>query len=129
MSIFKRNVEGRNVDQEIAIAVEKARSDLRHDFDLRIQRMESEQEIALKEKDFELKHFESEKVKNLEARVVDLEKELAVEKKTNEMLNKLTDLNADVIDVKSLVTNLINKLPEVKINSLAVTSHGNNSKE
>lgn len=111
----------RDVDNEIRQAVNKATNDMRHSHELEIQRMESEHAIALKEKDFELKHFESEKTKELAAKVVSLEKELAVEKKTNEMLVKITDLNADVVDVKELVTNLINKLPEVKINSIATT--------
>ena len=40
------------------------------------------------------------------------------------MLDKMVDLNADVIDVKELVTNLINKLPEVKINGNLTAAGG-----
>ena len=75
--------------------------------------------LALKEKEFEIKHLADEKVKTAEDKAVKLEQDLAVAKKEIEMLVKITDLNADVIDVKDLVTNLINKLPEIKLTSLA----------
>lgn len=83
-----------------------------------------EKGIELKEKDFEfqLAHQESEKVKELEEKNVELKQELAVSKEKISMLDKIVDLNSDVIDVKKLVEQLISKLPEVKISSLAVTS-------
>lgn len=111
-------------DRQIEEAVRKAVNDNNHKHELELARLNSDHEIALKEKDFELKHLETEKMTELTARVVSLEKELAVEKKTNEMLVKITDLNADVVDVKELVTKLIEKLPEVKINSLTTTCGG-----
>jgi len=40
---------------------------------------------------------------------------IAVRDQKIEMLNKIVDLNANVIDVKELVTNLINKFSDVKI--------------
>lgn len=92
--------------------------------ELKIIKLVAEHDIALKEKDFELKHFESETTKVLKEKVNQLEKEKAVLQKEKEMLDKITDLNADVIDVKELVKNLINKLPEVKLTSLSV--QGNN---
>lgn len=121
--MFIRNTDRSGTDD----SVRKAVSEVRHENALNVQRLEASHEIAIKEKDFELKHLESEKMKEANARIVELEKELAVEKKTNEMLNKITDLNADVIDVKDLVTKLIEKLPEVKINSLTTTC-GNTQK-
>ena len=112
--------------KEFDIKLKQALSDNDHKYELRIQKLVSDQEIALKEKDFEIKHFESEKVKTLNDKVVQLEKDLAVQKQKNEMLDKLTDLNADVIDVKDLVKNLISKLPEIKINSLTTTCGSSN---
>ncbi len=81
-------------------------------------------EIELKEKDFkfQLEHQESEGLKKKDAEIVELTKKLAVADEKIKMLDKIVDLNSDVIDVKKLVEQLINKLPEVKISSLAVTS-------
>lgn len=117
MSIFNSTP---SCDEQIAKAV----SETNHSWELKEQRLVASHEIALKEKEFELKHFESEKVKELSAKIVTLEKDLAVEKKTNEMLVKITDLNADVVDVKDLVTKLVDKLPEIKISSLSTTCGG-----
>jgi hypothetical protein len=38
------------------------------------------------------------------------------------MLDKIVDLNADIIDVKELVVSLIKKLPEVNLQNLTVMS-------
>lgn len=102
---------------------EEVTTQLQHDFDLERQRTNLEHELTLKEKEFELKHFESEKVKELNDQKVDLEKKLAIATKEIEMLVKITDLNADIVDVKDLVKNLIEKLPEIKISNLSVTQH------
>lgn len=118
--MFNKNTNFENSEVSISQRIERAINDRNHFYDLKIQKLESEHEIALKEKEFELKHFESIETKKLQDKVVQLEKDLAVQKQKNEMLDKITDLNADVIDVKDLVKNLINKLPEVKINSLSV---------
>ena len=87
---------------------------------IKLAEIEANHKIELKEKDFQLKHFESEQMKSLAEKIVQLEKDKAVLQKEKEMLDKITDLNADVIDVKDLVKNLINKLPEVKISNLSV---------
>ncbi len=74
-------------------------------------------ELEIKEMTFELNHSADERVKVAEDKATKMEQELAVAKKENEMLGKITDLNADVIDVKQLVTDLIGKLPNVNINA------------
>lgn len=49
--------------------------------------------------------------------------QIAELKKENEMMKKIVDLNADIIDVKNLVSKLIEKLPEIKLNNLTVNTH------
>ncbi len=120
--MFNKNKCFEGSEVSINSRIERAINDINHSWELKTQKSESDHEIALKEKDFQLKHFSSEEIKKLESRIVTLERDLAVQKQKNEMLDKITDLNADVIDVKDLVKNLINKLPEVKISSLAVTN-------
>lgn len=96
--------------------------------ELSVKRMESAHELELKQKDFEIAHLESEKLKELEAEKIDLTKQVAVLTKEIEMTKKIIELDADVIDVKDLVTKLIEKLPEVKISSLAVSTTNGSAK-
>jgi seryl-tRNA synthetase len=123
--MFNKNIEN---------SIELAKKDLSLSYEQKISKLEKEQELALleletthrlalSEKDFQIKHYESETIKSLNEKINNLEKDKAVLQKEKEMLDKITDLNADVIDVKELVKNLINKLPEVKINSLSVQSN------
>lgn len=95
---------------------------LKHEHDLEVQRLKQEHELALKEKEFELKHFKDDELKKLQAEASKQDQEIAVLKKENEMLEKITDLNADIIDIKDLVSNLINKLPEIKLSNLTLNN-------
>lgn len=108
---------------EIEVSDQKKRNaDKDHLHSLAIAKLQADQSIALKEKEFELKHFKDEEMKKAQDKLIAKEQENAVLKKENEMLVKITDLNADVIDVKDLVNNLIEKLPTVNLTSLTVQS-------
>lgn len=118
-------------DEEIAKAVSEAVTplnqqivDLEHKHKLEIETVNHEHEIALKDKEFDLKHFKDDEMKTMSDKVVTLEKQLEVAKKENEMLAKMTNLNADVIDIKDLVSQLIKKLPEINLSSLTVNTNG-----
>lgn len=102
---------------------ERVIADLKHEHEMTIQRMEQEKELALKEKEFELKHFKDDEIQKAKDEKAQLEKQLAVAEMENKMLSKITDLNADIIDIKDLVANLINKLPEVKLTNLTMSSN------
>lgn len=95
----------------------------------RLERLELEKnhELALKEKEFELKHFKDDEIVKLREQIAEAKQENAVLKKENQMLEKITDLNADIIDIKSLVNNLIEKLPTINLSSL--TLNGNSDKK
>ena len=101
----------KNKDREI--------KDIKHQAELDAAKVQNEHEIALKDKEFEIKHLADARVKTAEDKATKLEQDLAVANKEIQMLVKITDLNADVIDVKKLVSDLINKLPEIKLTSLA----------
>jgi len=101
-------------------AIEKELATAKHTHELAMQRAEQEKSLALKEKEFELKHFKDEELKKLAGELATAKQSNAVLTKENEMLAKITDLNADIIDVKDLVSKLIDKLPEVKLNNLTV---------
>ncbi len=103
--------------------------ELRHDYELKIKELESNHKLALKEKEFELRHFKDDEVKKLEKESSVQKSEIAVLKKENEMLGKITNLNADIIDIKDLVANLINKLPEVKLTNLTIGNNGNSNEK
>ena len=99
---------------------EKNIRDLEHKQQLALAEMESNHKLALKEKEFELKHFKDDETKKLSDELAEAKKNIAVLEKENEMLGKITNLNADIIDIKDLVVNLINKLPEIKLNNLTI---------
>lgn len=95
---------------------------LKSDYDLRTLELEKNHELELKEKEFELKHFKDEEVQKLRDSVAEKSQRIAVLEKENEMLDKIVDLNADIVDVKELVKTLISKLPNIDIKSINVTS-------
>lgn len=75
---------------------------------------------AIEQKEFDMKHFKDTELKKAVDEKIVLEKKVAVLEAENKMLNKITDVNADVLDVKELVKGLINKLPTIDLKSLTV---------
>jgi cell shape-determining protein MreC len=98
--------------------------DLKHNHELELQKIKLDHELALKKKEFEMRHFKDDELKKALKDLRDKDQEIAVLKKENQMLEKITNLNADIIDIKDLVSNLIGKLPEIKLNNL--TLNGSN---
>jgi hypothetical protein len=103
--------------------------EIKHEYELKIKEIEKDKELALKEKEFELKHFKDEEIKKIQEELTEQKKSNVILKKENEMLEKITDLNADIIDVKKLVETLINKLPEIKLSNLSIYSGDNKKSE
>ena len=93
-----------------------------------IDKMTADHVIELGEKEFALKHLADEKVLAAETAKTEMEKKLAVAESENKMLREIADLNGDIIDIKELVTKLIDKLPEIKLNSITVTENDKKSK-
>jgi predicted peptidase len=103
-------------------------ANLQNEHALKISELEQSNKLALKEKEFEMKHFKDEEVLALKKELAESNQANAVLQKENEMLQKITDLNGDIIDIKDLVANLIGKLPEFKISSLNVNTENAQSK-
>lgn len=97
-------------------------AELEKEYELDLKEKEKEYELDLKEREFKLKHFKDEQLTEMQNKTNDLEKEMAVLKKENEMLDKIVDLNADIVDIKSLVSNLIGKLPTMDLKSLTINN-------
>lgn len=112
-------------EKELRAEFRKEKSQLEHEHEIKIKELESTHKLELKEKEFELKHFKDDEMKKLSEEIAQVKQENAVLEKENEMLDKITNLNADIIDIKDLVTNLINKLPEIKLNNLTISGGGN----
>lgn len=96
--------------------------------ELEIKELEHNHKLELQTKEFDMKHFKDNELKSAIDEKITLEQKIAVLTKENEMLIKITDLNADVIDVKELVNSLIKKLPEINLTSLTVAANGNGTK-
>lgn len=91
---------------------------VKHDHELEVESLRSGHALELKEKEFQIKHVADERVLKADEARKEAEKALAVAQTKVESLEKIVDVNADIIDVKELVTQLINKLPEVNITSV-----------
>lgn len=93
--------------------------------EIEINELKHEHQLELKDKEQEIKTFESDKVKELEEKMIKADAEISVLKKENEMLTKIADINGDIIDIKDLVQGLIKKLPEINLQNLTINSESN----
>ena len=67
-----------------------------------------------------LQYATSDEIQNLKKALDEANTKIAVLEEANKHLEKMTDLNADIIDVKDVMNQLIKKLPEIKLSSLTV---------
>jgi hypothetical protein len=85
-----------------------------------ITTLKSDHAIALKEKEFEINHKNDDDKLKLKSEVQDLTTKLAVANETIKQLDRIIDLDGDIVNVQELIKDLIGKLPEIKITSLSV---------
>jgi hypothetical protein len=100
-------------------------AELKHEHELKVKELQSDHKLALKEKEFELRHFKDDEVKKLSKDISIKDQRIAVLEKENQMLEKITNLNADIIDIKDLVASLIKKLPEINLQNLTINGSNN----
>ena len=104
---------------------ERERRELEGKHQRELENLQHNHKLALQTKEFEMKHFKDNELKKALEEKTKLEQRVAVLEAENKMLNKITDLNGDIIDVKELVKNLIGKLPTVNLNGgLTVNTDG-----
>lgn len=99
-------------------------TDAEHKHALEVEKLKHTHSLELQQKDFDLKHYKDEELKKKEELIVSLQQQVAILKKENEMLDKIVDLNGDMVDIKELINSLIKKLPEVNLQNLTI--NGNN---
>lgn len=97
---------------------------LKQEHELEVKELKAEHALELKEKDFELRHLKDEQVQKLEKELHEKEIKIAELEKENKMLDRIVDLNGDIIDVKNLVSKLIDKLPQIDLQSLTINQQG-----
>jgi len=117
---YKETIEQKT--KEISL-LQKEIDNYKHLQEIKIKEIEKDHELELKEKEFELKHFKDERIKELEEETNEKNKTIAVLEKENKMLDKIVNINSDIIDIKKLVQDLIKKLPEIKLKNLYVNSN------
>lgn len=107
----------------------KELAELAHNHKLAGAEVESANKIALKEMEFTLKHAKDEAVAKAEDDARDYKEQLAVATKEIEMLTRIVDINGDIIDVKTLVKDLIAKLPTVNFSGTPTLSQPGGGKD
>lgn len=114
--------------EEIEFNESQARSTkLKHELEL--TEVNHKNELAMEQKNFEIEHNNEKTVKKLEGQVNEKDTKIAVLEEKVTMLDKIVDLNADIVDVKDLIGTLIKKLPEININSLMLQGGSSESKK
>lgn len=127
-NLFKSNGDNTALveeKRELEAELDELRSQLEgieNKYQIKIDKIQSDHAIALKEKDFEMQHHKDKELREMERQINEIRKELAEYKTENKMLREIVDLNSDIIDVKNLVKELIKKLPEIKLSSLTLNS-------
>lgn len=109
-------------DEDIQDEVERRYGEeinqIRQEHELKLQRTKFDHELALKEKEFQLKHFKDNELMKVREEKAAAEAKNQVLEKENKMLQDIVDLNADIVDIKQLINKLIDKLPNVDIKSI-----------
>jgi len=77
-----------------------------------------ENEIALADAELKMKYDDKQKVTDAQEARSEAEKALAVAEAKVEMLEEMVNINGEIIDIKELTNNLINKLPTINLTSL-----------
>ena len=110
------------LQEERQYAREQAELTVKKKHELEIKEVEQECDAKVRELKHKLENAENDKIKELQAEVHELEKENQKLKTKVEMLDGITDVNGDVIEVQNLVEQLIEKLPEINLESLTVNN-------
>jgi len=115
----KLNVKMSSMDKEFefkARETEQANS-------FAIKNLEQEHRNEIQGMEFALETFKDTELLKRNDEINSLKQKVAVLEEKNKMLDRIIDLDADIIDVKDLVTSLIKKLPEINLKDLTINTH------
>lgn len=96
--------------------------DLNSENSRKIEDLKHSHKLEIADLKFEMKNFKDEEILEKNKKIEELTNKNAVLVKENEMMNKMVDINADIIDVKDIINQLIKKMPEVNLSSLTVNT-------
>lgn len=108
------------INQKMKKEHEREISDLKHEHKLEVEVINHNHKLELQKRDFDLKTFKDVELQKALDEMTGLRKDIAIAAKENEMLDRLVDVNSDIIDVKELINKLIGKLPEVNLRELTI---------
>jgi arginine/lysine/ornithine decarboxylase len=121
--LFTKNQHAKDLEK----ALKNAKSEI-SDLEESIKQVRWDCEHELKEKELKNKYFKDEEIKKVQDAQIKAEKRTAVLESENELYKKLVDTNAEIINIKELVTKLIEKLPQVDLKNITVYTHDTSSK-
>lgn len=96
--------------------------DLKATHNREVADIEHKHKLEKEQLEFNMKNHKDKELLEKDAKITTLESENAVLTKSIEMMKEMVDINADIVDVKDIINKLIEKLPQLNITSLAVTS-------
>lgn len=95
----------------------------------KIAELEQSHKLALEEKEFEMKHFKEEELQKARDAQAAAELKCAIVESENKGLRELVKVSADIIDIKTLVKDVIGKLPTINLTSLPSAGASKPSKQ
>lgn len=90
-------------------------TDVKHTHSLDIAQINSNHALAMKEKEFEMKHFKDAEIQKLEKDIVEKDKTIVKLETENKSLSSIVEVDAHILDVKEVVNQLFSKIPNVNI--------------
>ena len=81
----------------------------------------------MRDEEFKRNHFKDDELKRVTEENIKIAKDFAVLEMENKLLKEVTDVNSDIIDVKELVTKLIEKMPNLDLKNLIVNATPTNN--
>lgn len=111
------------IEQSTDLIIER----LKHEHKMETESLEKEHELAVKDFTFKIDHLESETIKSLRKELTEANSKIKVFEKEVEMMKSIVDLNADIVDVKDIINQLIDKLPTVNLDTINVESKSGKS--
>jgi hypothetical protein len=95
-------------------------------YQYRIERIldNQDRQLKLQKEDYERKlmFFKDDELKKAKEAQLKAERQLEVNNKELELMKQAVNVNADIIDVKSMVEKLIEKLPSINLSTLNVNN-------
>ena len=101
--------------------------ELKSEYSIESRERDSHHALEMRDEEFKRNHFKDDELKRVTEENIKIAKDFAVLEMETKLLKEVTDVNSDIIDVKELVTKLIEKMPNLDLKNLIVNATPTNN--